>query len=77
MNSTYLGLMFSQVRAVLAFRAGALRTALRDGERGASAVELAIITAIILGIAVALLAVINTFVTDQSNVIKQNDPGAG
>ena len=36
---------------------------------GASAVELAIITAVILGIAVALLAVIRIFVTSESSQI--------
>ena len=39
------------------------------GDAGASAVELAIITAVILGIAVALLAVIRIFVNDESSQI--------
>ena len=39
------------------------------GDTGASAVELAIITAVILGIAVALLAVIRIFVTTESDQI--------
>jgi CHASE3 domain sensor protein len=39
------------------------------GDTGASAVELAIITAVILGIAVALLAVIRIFVTTESGQI--------
>ena len=38
-------------------------------DAGASAVELAIITAVILGIAVALLAVIRIFVNDESSQI--------
>ncbi|HYZ54546.1 MAG TPA: hypothetical protein VE733_13745 [Streptosporangiaceae bacterium] len=41
----------------------------QNGDRGASAVELAIITAVILGIAVALLAVIKTFVSSESSRI--------
>jgi Flp pilus assembly pilin Flp len=39
------------------------------GDAGASAVELAIITAVILGIAVALLAVIKIFVNTESGQI--------
>jgi Flp pilus assembly protein TadG len=50
------------VRALLGGHVAALRAAWQDGDRGASAVELAIITAIILGLAVALLAVITRFV---------------
>jgi Flp pilus assembly pilin Flp len=65
--STYL-------RAVLGSRAARLRTALADRDRGASAVELAIITAVILVIAVALLGVIRAFVNNQSNQIQQTNP---
>ena len=43
-----------------------LRPAPRDKDTGASAVELAIITAVILGIAAALLLVIKNFVTIES-----------
>jgi hypothetical protein len=43
-----------------------LRAASRDKDTGASAVELAIITAVILGIAAALLLVIKNFVTTES-----------
>jgi Flp pilus assembly protein TadG len=39
------------------------------GDAGASAVELAIITAVILAVAVGLLAVIKVFVQDQSSQI--------
>jgi Flp pilus assembly protein TadG len=39
------------------------------GDAGASAVELAIITAVILAVAVGLLAVIRIFVQDQSSQI--------
>jgi Flp pilus assembly protein TadG len=65
--STYL-------RAVLGSRAARLRAALAERDRGASAVELAIITAVILVIAVALLGVIRAFVTNQSNQIQQTNP---
>jgi Flp pilus assembly protein TadG len=50
------------VRALLGAHVTALRAAWHDKERGASAVELAIITAVILGVAVLLLAVITRFV---------------
>ncbi len=65
---------YSYLRAVLGARAARLRIALAARDRGASAVELAVITAVILVIAVALLAVIRTFVTNQSNQIQQTNP---
>jgi diacylglycerol kinase len=52
--------------AFLGTRITRLREA-RDGkDRGASAVELAIITAVIIGIAGIVLAAINIFVTNES-----------
>lgn len=65
------------LRAVLGVHAVRLRAALQDRDRGASAVELAIITAVLVAIAIALLAVIRTFVTNQSNQINQNAPAGG
>jgi hypothetical protein len=59
----------SYARALLGVHTVALRKAWRDGDRGASAVELAIITAMILGIALALLVVIKKFVLKESNQI--------
>ncbi len=59
---TYLTAMLSERRA----RFGSARS---RGDLGASAVELAIITAVILGIAVALLAVIKIFVNSESSQI--------
>lgn len=67
MNS--IGVTLTALRAVLGSRVSRLRGAMKDGDRGASAVELAIITAVILGIAVALLAVISNFVGGESNKI--------
>ena len=43
-----------------------LRDARQHKDRGASAVELAIITAVIIGIAGIVLAAINIFVTNES-----------
>jgi Flp pilus assembly pilin Flp len=59
----------SYARAMLGMHLAALRRAWRDGDRGASAVELAIITAMILGIALALLIVIKKFVLKESGQI--------
>ena len=55
--------------AVLAAHRARFASARDRGDVGASAVELAIITAVILGIAVALLAVIKLFVTSESSQI--------
>jgi Flp pilus assembly pilin Flp len=59
---TYLG-------ALLRARVTRLQVALRDNDRGASAVELAVITAVVLGIAIALLLVIQNFVLKESGKI--------
>ena len=53
-------------RAILGGRLARIRSAGPDRDAGASAVELAIITAVILGIAAALLLVIKNFVTTES-----------
>jgi hypothetical protein len=63
---TYLTTTITFLRTVLGIRLGRLRAAARDDDAGASAVELAIITAVILGIAAALLLVIRNFVTTES-----------
>ena len=63
---TYLTTTITFLRTVLGIRLGRLRAAARDNDAGASAVELAIITAVILGIAAALLLVIKNFVTTES-----------
>jgi Flp pilus assembly pilin Flp len=47
----------------------ALRAAWRDSDRGASAVELAVITAIILAVALFLLLVIKRFVHTEAGKI--------
>jgi Flp pilus assembly protein TadG len=55
--------------AFLGTRVSRFQGAMRDKDRGASAVELAIITAVIIGIAGIVLAAINIFVTKQSSKI--------
>ncbi len=57
------------LRASLGTSVARLRVALRDKDRGASAVELAVITAVVLGIAIALLVVIQNFVKNESGKI--------
>ncbi len=55
--------------AFLGTRVNRVRAARQHGERGASAVELAIITAVIIGIAGIVLAAIHIFVTNESEKI--------
>jgi hypothetical protein len=55
--------------AFLGTRVSRLQRARTDRDRGASAVELAIITAVIIGIAGIVLAAINIFVTNESSKI--------
>jgi Flp pilus assembly protein TadG len=62
------------LRAFLGVHLVALRTAWRDRDRGASAVELAIITAMILAVAVILLAVITRFVKGAAKQIQSTTP---
>jgi len=63
---SYLTTTMTFLRSVLGVRLAHLRAAARGKDAGASAVELAIITAVILGIAAALLLVIKNFVTTES-----------
>ncbi len=60
---------YAYMRTVLGSRLARLREAQAAQDRGASAVELAIITAVILVIAGIILAAIKTFVTNQSGQI--------
>jgi len=55
--------------AFLGTRVSRLQQARTDRDRGASAVELAIITAVIIGIAGIVLAAINIFVRNESSKI--------
>jgi hypothetical protein len=63
---TYLTMTVTFFRAILGSRLARFRAAALEKDAGASAVELAIITAVILGIAAALLLVIKNFVTTES-----------
>lgn len=65
-------------RASLGVHARRLRAALRDGDRGASAVELAFITAGMLIVAGIIYVAIHTFVTKESGSITGNTgPASG
>jgi Flp pilus assembly protein TadG len=64
-----LSASYAFMRTLLGVRMDRLREARAAHDRGASAVELAIITAVILVIAGIILAAINTFVTNKSNQI--------
>ena len=63
---TYITMTMTFFKAILGSRLAHLRMTVLDKDAGASAVELAIITAVILGIAAALLLVIKNFVTTES-----------
>ncbi|MBV9379196.1 MAG: hypothetical protein JOY82_15990 [Streptosporangiaceae bacterium] len=63
------------VDALLGARIARLRAAARNKDAGASAIELAIITAILVGLAVAVLIVINQVVTTRKNQINTNNNG--
>jgi Flp pilus assembly pilin Flp len=62
------------VRAFLGVHLAALRVAWQEQDRGASAVELAVITAMILVVAVVLLVAIQHFVRGAANQIKGTTP---
>jgi Flp pilus assembly protein TadG len=76
-SSNYLTMVFAHARALAGSRAAALRAAWRDQDRGASAVELAVITVIILAAAGLLLGVIYNFVKSQSAEIQAPQVGGG
>jgi len=63
---SYLTTTMTFLRTVLLLRLARLRVAAGEKDAGASAVELAIITAVILGIAAALLFVIKDSATTES-----------
>ncbi len=68
------------LRTFLGWRAARLRASLDRGDRGASAIELAIITAVLVGLAAAILVIIVNFANQQSAKITQTNvpnPGGG
>ena len=66
------------LHTLLTAHAARLRSALTEKDRGASAVELAVITAVLVGLAVAILLVIVNFAKTQSNnITNTNVPNPG
>lgn len=63
---------FTYAWASLGAHFARMRAALRDRDRGASAVELAFITAGLLIVAGVIYIAIKTFVTNQANKINSN-----
>jgi Flp pilus assembly protein TadG len=57
------------LRAILGAHAARMREATREKDRGASAIELAIITAVLVGLAVLILTIIYNFAQGQANTI--------
>lgn len=59
------------LRAVIGTHSSRLREALAEGDRGASAIELAIITAVLVALAAFILTIIVTFAKNQGKQIQQ------
>jgi hypothetical protein len=66
-------LEFAYVRAFTGTRIARLNDARKRRDMGASAIELAIITAILVGLAVTILVIINNIVTSRANQINSNN----
>jgi hypothetical protein len=64
---------FAYIHAFTGTRIARLNDARKRQDLGASAIELAIITAILVGLAVAVLVIINTIVTNRANEINSNN----
>jgi Flp pilus assembly protein TadG len=65
---------FRYLRAALGTHRSRLRAALREGDRGASAVELAIITALMLVVAGGVVAAITVFTNSANQQIQGTKP---
>lgn len=59
------------LRAVIGTHTARLRAAVAEGDRGASAIELAIITAVLVALAAFILTIIVTFAKNQGKQIQQ------
>lgn len=62
------------LRAFLGVHAEKMRQASRDGDRGASAIELAIITAVLVGLAILVLGFIITEINKTKAPIQKTIP---
>lgn len=61
------------VRALLGYRVGKFQTARQQKDAGASAIELAIITAVIVAAAVFVLIIVNTIIRNRATEIQTNN----
>jgi hypothetical protein len=66
-------LEFAYVRAFAGIRIARLNDARKRRDVGASAIELAIITAILVGLAVTILVIIDNIVTGRASQINSNN----
>ena len=66
-------LQLAYVRAFFSARIGRLSDARKRRDLGASAIELAIITAILVGLAATVLVIIYNIVTSRANQINSNN----
>ncbi len=64
---------FAYVRAFVSTRIARLSDARKRQDGGASAIELAIITAILVGLAATVLVIIYNIVTSRANQINSNN----
>jgi hypothetical protein len=61
------------VRALLGYRVGKFQAARQQQDAGASAIELAIITAVIVAAAVVVLVIVNTIIRNRATEIQTNN----
>lgn len=67
--------VFGYLRCFLGTRMSRLAEARQNGDRGASAIELAIITAVLVGLAVLVVGIISTVVNNKAQQIQSNSGG--
>lgn len=65
--------MVSYLKDFIGWRVARLRSALHAGDRGASAIELAIITAVLVALAAAILVIIVNFADKQGTAIQNTN----
>jgi hypothetical protein len=63
------------VRTLLGYRVGRFQAARQQKDAGASAIELAIITAVIVAAAVVVLIIVNTIIRNRATEIQTNNNG--
>jgi hypothetical protein len=63
------------LRALMGTRVTRFRRARLERDAGASAIELAIITAVIVGLAVVVLVIVTNVVNNRANEISTNNGG--